>query len=749
MTTIFPSHTIDPKKKNKEWCLQFAQAAWSNWKNLATRREDYRLLDDYAQGRQSIDQYKPVMGVNEAGESWNSLDFTVLPIIPKLLTQATSRLNKAGYNIVATAIDPLAQRELSDYFKDLQAKIKIRQELEKIVPGFSEYTPAAKMKPGEPEDLEELELQQNWTYQHQATIEIEQALDVIFNHNNYWHTRKLCKEDILTYGIGGVKEYVDSNGSIKIRRIKMQGFISSYCEQRDFSDAEYLGEVIELTIADLKQLAQGQFTEEEYEQIANMCKGRYGNPNIYPQHTRLSYGYDNFKVQVLDLEFFSVNEDYYERSENNYGNVVISGAPYGSKSTQTKEYLRTSYKVVYKAMYIVDSKFIFNYGLCTDMKRAKDALNDTTMSFHVYAPDMRNMRITSKVGQVMPLADQIQIAWLKLQQAIAEARPKGIQIELGGLEDINYGQGGKKLMPHEVMELFFQKGVLIYRKADTQGRETNYRPIEELGNGLGDAAVQWYNTILNHLQLMRDIFGLNEFTDGSSPDPRTLSLVAQMANEGTNNALYPVIEADEHILRSLSSALVLRMSSVVKRHPIEGYTTALGQNTMRFFKLSKDISNYEFGIKLENKPTDEQRAEAFAMAQTLAGQGMLELEDFFTIQNTSNLKVAQQIIAYKVRKRQEQKQKEALQMQEANAQVQMQSAAATADQERQTMQMKYQFEMQLEQLKGEYMLKAAMARAEATIGAAQIGGEAKTASTVLQQATAIGAANSEQMAGAV
>ena len=729
---MFPSHLIDPRKKNKDWIQQFARAAWHTWYNNGYKRDHFRMLDDYAQGRQSIEQYKPVMGVDEQGESWTELDFTVLPVIPKLLTQAKSRLNKAGYNIVATAIDPLAQKELQDYFKELEAKIKIKAEIEKIMPGFSEYTPAGKTKVGEAQDLEELELQKNYTYQHQATIEIEQALEVVFNHNNFWETRKISKEDTLVYGVGGVKEYIDSNGSIRIRKVNPWGIVSSFCRKRDFSDAEYLGEIIELTIGELKQWAQDQFTEEEYKQIAETCCNKYGNPDILPANNAMSYGYDSFKIEVVDMEFFSVNEDYFERGVNNYGNAVISRAPYGSKSTNSREFLRTSYKVVYKCCYIVHSDKIFNYGLCTDMKRVKSQLNDTSMSFHFYAPSMRNMRIVSKVEEVIPLADQVQIAWLKLQQAIAEARPKGIMIEFGALEDITYGGGGKKLEPHEVLELFYQKGVVLYRKMDTGGRETNYRPIEELNNGLGDEAVKWYNTIMSHLQLMRDIFGLNDYTDGSSPDPRTLSLVAQMAAEGTNNALYPIIEADEHILRSLSSALIQRISSVIKRKPIEGYATALGKNSMEFFRLSEDIGNYEFGIKLENKPTDEERAEAFALAQTLAGQGALEMEDYFVIKNTNNLKVAQQIISYRVRKRKEEEQKKALQMQEANAQAQIQSAAAAEQQKRESLKLEYQLKMELENIKGGYMIAAANARADATLGAAQMGGESKLAATIMQ-----------------
>ena len=52
------------------------------------------------------------------------------------------------------------------------------------------------------------------------------------------------------------------------------------------------------------------------------------------------------------------------------------------------------------------------------------------------------MRSLGIMEQLIPIADNIQIAYYRLQQAIAEARPKGIMIEMGALEDIPLGANG-------------------------------------------------------------------------------------------------------------------------------------------------------------------------------------------------------------------------------------------------------------------------------------------------------------------
>jgi hypothetical protein len=294
-------------------------------------------------------------------------------------------------------------------------------------------------------------------------------------------------------------------------------------------------------------------------------------------------------------------------------------------------------------------------------------------------------------------------------------------IEMGALEDIPLGSGGKKLDPMSVLDLYNKTGTLVYRKADAQSRMTNYRPIEELENGLGRDAMSYWQLIQNHIQMLRDITGMNEMTDGSTPDPRTLTTVAKLAYEGTNNALYSIVQGDKFLLEDLANDIILRLQDVAETGEVKGYIRALGSNTMKFFKMSSNVALYEFGIFLEDRPTDDQRA--MLMQQVQAGQagGLLDIEDAIIIQNTDNLKVAQQLLAFKIKKRREQEEEKAMRQQQMNAQVQQESAMVAEQAKQQTIQvegqmkaqliqvekeldsklleMKYQYELQLEQLR--------------------------------------------------
>jgi hypothetical protein len=698
----------------------------------------------YANGAQSVNKYKPILGVDEEATETNlNIDWNVIPIIPKFRRIALGRLNKIEYNIVATPIDSLANDETETYFADAKAKILIREEAKKIDPSLLD-TPALQLSPKEAKDLEELEMQMAYTYKHQMAIEAEQGIKLVLEMNEVEKLREDIRENLFDFGVAGYKEYIDNNGAIKIRSIRPRNIVTNYSRKKDFSDADYIGEVIEMSISDLKQMAGDQFSEEQYEEIAKNYLGVLGNPQDWPMSTSIyNKGYDKFKIRVLDLEFFSVNELVYESRIDRRGNKIYARAKFEDRNKKKEKFERIAYKVVYKGMWIVNTNHIFNYGLATDMKRAKSSLMDTKMSYHLFAPEFWDMRAYGMMEQLIPIADAIQIAWYRLQNAINQARPKGIMIEMGALEDIPLGAGGKKLTPMKVLDLYNKTGTLVYRKADGQGRMTNYKPIEELENGLGREVMQYWQLIQNHIQMIRDITGMNEFTDGSTPDPRALTTVAKLAYEGTNNSLANIVQGEKKLLESLSNAIILRLQDVVQRGEFKGYIRSLGNNTLNFIKVNPKLPLYEFGIFLEDKPTDEQRAQLMALVQASTAQGTLDIEDAVIIQNTDNLKVAQQLLAYKIKKRKEEEEAKAIRMQQMNAEVQQQSTIVAEQAKQQTIQVegqvkaqveqiKLQGQMEIEKLKGEYALQLEQLRQTGKVVTKQVENKGKRSVTKLK-----------------
>lgn len=712
LTPLFPSHLVPASEKGYDWIMQFCKAAWYSWENDTPRniffhnRFNYEVYKQYSLGNQSINKYKPLLGVDEqATETWLNVDWSVIPIVPKFRRIALGKLNKVDYNIVATPIDSLANEETNDYFAQAKAKLLIREEVAKMDPSLLD-TPALRLDPKEAKDMEELEIQMGYTFKHQMAIEAEQGIKLVLEQNGVEKMREMIRSDLFDFGVAGYKEYIDSNGAIKVRTVNPRLLISSYCRKNDFSDADFVGEVLEMSISDLKQLAGKSFTEDQYELIAKNYIGLLGNPTDFALSSSVyNRGYDKFKVRVLDLEFYSVNDMVYESRIDRRGNKIYAKAKPEDRNKKKEKFERVAYKVVYKCKWVMGTDMMFDYGLATNMKRAKSSLMDTTLSYHLYAPEFWDMKAYGFMEQLIPIADAIQISWYRMQNVINQARPKGIMIEMGALEDIPLGSGGKKLTPMKVLDLYNKTGTLVYRKADAQGRMTNYKPIEELENGLGRDIMSYWQIIQNNIQMIRDITGMNEFTDGSTPDPRALTTIAKLASEGTNNSLSSIVQGEKKLLESVSNAIILRLQDVVAVSEVKGYIRSLGSNTVNFIKTSPNLALYEFGIFLEDKPTDEQRLQLMQQVQAGQANGLLDIEDAVIIQNTDNLKVAQQLLAYKIKKRREQEEEKAIRMQQMNAETQQQSAIVAEQAKQQTLQVEGQVKAQIEQVKGQMQME--------------------------------------------
>jgi D-ribose pyranose/furanose isomerase RbsD len=730
----FPSHLIETEKKDKKWISQYIKAAWRDFgtyypNQLYNGRENYHEIKLYMLGKQSISRYKKLVNPSSTAnedQSTANISWDILPIIPKFRRIALATLMKSDFNISVDAIDPIAQDDKNKFYADNAAKVILKEEFEKqgVDPSLVE----------DPEvdaaNLKELDMYMNYSYKHRMAIEMEQAIDLILNLNNFNQERALVIEDLHDFGIAGYKEYFDAAGNIKLRRVNPSNMVMSYTTNPSFKDVQYVGEVVEMTISDLKELAGDEITAEQYEMLATKYTNKLGNPTLVKNtgfnQTR---NYDGFRISVLDIEFYSVNNLILEERVNSKGNTVVGRASKIKGNRKDKKYSKTDYKVVYQGKWIVDSDVFFDCKLATNMKRAKSDLTNTTLSYHIVAPNIYQMVTYSLGSQMKAIADQIQLAWYKLQNVMLRARPRGIMIELGALENVPIGKGGKALKPMEIIDLYNQTGNLVYRRLSEEGSASNYKPIEELDNGIGNEATQYFNIITNNIQLLRDILGFNEITDGSTPDPRTLNGVAKYASESTNNSLDFIKRAERELLEKMCYSLTLRIQDSADNGTIEGYVRSLGSSSVQFFKLDPNTSAHECGLIVSQKPTEFEK-EKLAQRVNLAIQsGQITLADAIMLENLENMKYAEVMLAYKIKQNEEDKQKRSLEQQQMNGQIQMQSAQAAEAAKQQTLQVEIQLKSQYLQLEKqlESQLLAMKLQNEALIEQGKLEGKINTA----------------------
>lgn len=707
---IYPPHDINPAKKDKVWGIKYAKAAWADWSytvprtcfyNSAQKYEELRL---YAQGKQPITKYKKLLGVDEqTNNTWLVVDWSVRPIIPKLRDIVISKLIQRDFNIVCTPVDPQAKGELDSFYADMKAKIAIRKLMEQQNPEMAQH-PMLQPQQGEPLDFEELEMRMEFGEQFNRSKDAEQAIQLAFYWNNFREFRRRLLEDWFDCGPAGYKEGLDKNNQPFFRKVNPEAVITNYCRFPDFRDLIHAGEVINVSLIDLATMKDEEgnciFTKEEIEEIKAVA-GNWNYPTMAGGRTTGYFrGHDRNTVQVLDLQFYSYNELNYERNINRRGNIMFNEADYERKNNKKDKYLRKKIKVVYEIKWIVNTEFCYDFGLKKDMKRSANPkkMAETTLDYKFYAPSFYEMRTLSMMERLMPLADEYQMTIYRIQNFINRLVPNGWTIDLDALENVALEKGGQAMKPLDLLQMFFETGVLPVRLKDVMGDNVNYKPILPTDNN----AYEQLRVMYEHLQIvltqMQSIIGLNELTDASTPNPKTLNGVASIAVDSTNNSLYPLQFAEKFLVEQLANDMMLRMQQAVKKGPVEGFARALNTNTLHFMSISDELPLREYGIMIEEKPTDDQKQLLLMQIQQDQAAGLLDSADALYILNVYNVKQAQQMLAYKVRKNKEAQEKAKMMINQQTIEGQQQSAMMTEQAKRESLQFEYSLKMQLEQL---------------------------------------------------
>lgn len=767
----YPDHNIDPSKKDAKWCMQYAKAAYRDFSFglskgvFGNNQGNYQKNRMYALGKQSITQYQGLLGINQQNKAtWLSIDWTVRPVISGYRDRAIARLMKESYDIVATAVDSLAKDEELKYYAEMKAKLMIRQLAMQAGDEEIANHPMIQPQKGEPMDIEELEMRMTMGEQFNRSKDAELAVELAFFENKYNFWRREVYEDLFDYGVTGYREWLGTDNKPHFRRVNPEDVIVSYCRKADFSDKVHAGEIIDVSLVDLAAFKDENgnaiFTDEELQEFASSIAGRYGNPTLDGRAIYQGFrGWDKFKCKVLDLEFYSYDRHTYRNTVNENGNLDFRKADYGRGETSEK-YIRKTYKMVYKCKWVIGTDKVYDYGLAYDQKRSNDPKKywDTRLSFEFIAMNFYEMTAQSIMDRVIPYIDKLHLAEYKLQNAINRYVPAGWWIDLEALENVALNKGGKAMEPKELLQMYFETGVLMGRSKDAQGNPmaANWKPVIPISNTDTSDLMVFHNDIRYCLEMIQTMTGYNMITDGN-PNPKTLVPGYELANESTNDALYPMAAAETILSEKLAYDVLKRTQQGIKKGGVEGYSKALNINMLRIIEISPDICTREYGVMLEKKSTEQEKAMLLQIMQQDITNGLLDSSDAIMLINTHNVKQAQMIWSYRVKRAKEMLQQQELQKIQLNnegakeaAMIAQQQAAAIEQQrmqfELQKEQMKYQFELQKLQMtldaQANMNLENNMTKLEIAdvdrdgrVGSASVQGQAKmTAQQIASQA---------------
>jgi len=314
---------------------------------------------------------------------------------------------------------------------------------------------------------------------------------------------------------------------------------------------------------------------------------------------------------------------------------------------------------------------------------------------------------------------------LKIQQAIAKAKPDGLIIDIEGLENVQLGKGGD-LQPLDLHDIYEQTGVFYYRSKNPEGGFQN-PPVREIGNSIRNIneLIGLYN---HYLRMIRDATGVNEMMDASTPKGDTLVGVQQNAIAAGNNAIYDITNASMVLYKKVCEDIVKCLQIIPEESVLhEIYSNAIGKENMAVLSSFNDLPMYNFGVQVVKEMEDKDKAYLEQNVQMAIQQKEIDLEDAIAIRNMKDVNQAERLLVVRRKKRMALQQQMAAQNSQMQAQSAQQAAQAASQAKQQEMQMeaqieaqqmqlKAQLESQLEQVKHQFRKEIELIKAQATLG---------------------------------
>jgi len=628
--------------------------------------------------------------------------------MPKFMNIIQGIFEEQEHSIVASAVDPKSTRtrELDKLRKWFKGRYKPMLDAVNNIAG---YQPEPEWIP---ETLDELGIyEQTGGFKLVKETEIEEGLDYSFYISDWKEIKRKMIYDFASINSAAVKDYTDQyTRKAKARYVNPAKLIIQYSRYWDHRNSEYGGEVIQESISNIRK--NTDLSEEILRQLAQFYNGRSSNLTISSwaeDDLKLEGGgwkYDNFMIEVVDAEWFSVNEKGRTYRTNSRGDTFSYDEKEGTThDTQKKTTVLKKYKVVYRAKWIVGTNYVYDFGLQYDVPRP--GKKEVELSYKFYKLPGRSIVDLSRSN-----VDQMELTWFKLQNALAMSSNSGIAVEYTSL--MNMKLGGQKMEPMEILAIRRETGDLIYKATTHLGKPNlpgGMRPIQELSGGIGPQLEEFVRLFEMNLEMIREVTGINRIADASNPDPNQSVGGSQMAIAATTNSLKPLYSGYARLKEKVARSLALRIQLLIKhdKKAYEGYIPVVGGSGVKILSVGADAIDADYEIKIQARPTKERKqvimeAAMKSMQPDKDGYVGIEESDFMMIERlleNGNEKLAEIMLNYRSRKNKERQLKLQRENMEISSKNDQQSKIVAAEEERKNMKFESDLEMQKETVKAD------------------------------------------------
>ena len=708
--SIFPDQVVpEEEKKSFEYGLKVGNAIEQEWfrNNSGQNRFSYNFqnfnrLRLYARGEQPIQKYKDELSTN-GDLSYLNLDWKPVPVLSKFVDIVVNGMTNKGYEIKSFASDPFATQQRTDFafnaLRDIQQKDNI-EELAKLT-GQNFYASAD--PESLPNDPGELDLYMQLNYKQSVEIAEEELINNVLDFNKYEETKKRLAYDLTVLGIAASKTSFNLSEGVTVDYVDPANLVYSATDDPNFEDIYYVGEIKSLTLSEIKRLFP-YLTDNELEEIQkypgrqNYARSDWQVQSDPEQHQVLFFEYKTYQDQVFKIK----------QTEQGLEKTLEKPDTFNPPQSDNFERASRSIEVLYTGAKILGmGDRMLEWKLAENMTRPNGDITKVNMNYSISAPRMYQGRIESLVSRTTGFADMIQITHLKLQQVLARVVPDGVYVDVDGLAEVDLGNG-TNYNPAEALNMYFQTGTIVGRSLTQDGELNRGKvPIQELQSSSGISKIQaMIQTYQYYLQMIRDVTGLNEARDGSTPDKNALVGLQKLAAANSNTATRHILQSLMYLTVKTCENISLRVSDMLQ-FPITKQALVSSINSFNTATLTEidDLHIHDFGIFLELEPEEEEKAQLEKSIQIALQTKTIDLADAIDIRQIQNIKLANELLKSRQKKRAEAEQAAKMANIQAQAEANAQAAEKAAVAEVQKQQALAQTEVQIQQAKSQFEIQ--------------------------------------------
>jgi len=705
----FPDQVVPEEEKNSfEYGLKVAQAIEHEWfrNNSGQNRfidnfQNFNRLRLYARGEQPVQKYKDELAIN-GDLSYLNLDWKPIPVLSKFVDIVVNGMTERGYEIKSFAVDPYGIKTRTNYAEAALRDITQKQSIANLTQQTGRNYYASTNPQALPDDPEELDLYMQLSYKQSIEIAEEEIIDKVLSYNKFDQIKKQIAYDLTVLGIGACKTNFNLSEGITTEYVNPANMVWSYTEDPNFEDLYYVGEVKNLSLSEVKKQFPN-LTNADLEQIQKY-PGRNSFNNSYWGQNQQDM------VQVLFFEYKTYHDQVFKIKQTEQGLEKTLEKPDFWKPPESDNFKRASraIEVLYTGAKVLGlGDTMLDWRLAENMTRPIADTTKVNMNYILSAPRMYQGRIESIVSKTIGFADMIQLTHLKLQQVLARIVPDGVYVDADGLSEVDLGNG-TNYNPAEALNMYFQTGSVVGRSLTQDGDPNRGKiPIQELQSSSGISKIQsMIQTYQYYLQMIRDVTGLNEARDGSTPDKDALVGLQKLAAANSNTATRHILQSLMYMTVRTCENISLRVSDMLN-FPLTRDSLIKSINNFNTSTLEEveKLHMHDFGIFLELEPDEEEQAQLEKSIQIALQAGNIGLEDAIDLREISNIKLANQMLKIKQKRKQDKDRAAQLENIQAQGQANQKASEAAALADVQKEQAVAETKIQIEQAKSQFEIE--------------------------------------------